>query len=60
MKTASAREIPKRRRAVARLVPAKAKKLEWPDFQMRLTKIFPNGVKGKPISEILDESRGEY
>jgi prevent-host-death family protein len=55
-------EITKRRRVVARLVPvrAKAKKIEWPDFQARLKMTFPNGVKGKPISEILDEARGEY
>ena len=55
-------EITKRRRVVAMLVPVKAKtkKLEWPDFEARRKKIFPNGVKGKPISEILDEARGEY
>lgn len=55
-------EITKRGRVVARLVPvkAKAKKIEWPDFQARFKNTFPNGVKGKPISEILDEARGEY
>ena len=55
-------EITKRRRVVARLVPVKAKpkKLVWPDFEARRKKTFPNGVKGKPISEILDEARGEY
>ena len=55
-------EITKRRRVVARLVPVKpkAKKVEWPDFEARRKKIFPNGVKGKPISEIVDEGRGEY
>jgi len=55
-------EITKRRRVVARLVPVKpkAKKIEWPDFEARRKKTFPNGVKGKPISEILDEARGEY
>jgi prevent-host-death family protein len=55
-------EITRRKRVVARLVPvkAKARKIEWPDFQARLKKTFPNGVKGKPVSEILDEARGEY
>ncbi len=55
-------DITKRRRVVARLIPVKpkARKLEWPDFQARLKKTFPNGVKGKPISEIVDEGRGEY
>ena len=55
-------EITKRKRVVARLVPAKAKprKLEWPDLAARRKKIFPNGVKGKPASKIVDEGRGEY
>ena len=55
-------EITKRRLVVARLVPvkAKAKKIEWPDLEARRKKTFPNGVKGKPISKILDEARGEY
>ena len=55
-------EITKRKRVVARLVPVKAKpkKLEWPDFEARRARTFPNGVKGKPVSEILDEARGEY
>lgn len=55
-------EITKRRRIVARMVPVthKARKLEWPDFAARLKKTFPGGVKGKPVSEIVDEGRGEY
>lgn len=55
-------EITKRRHVVARLVPVKpkARKMEWPDFQARLKKTFPNGIKGKPVSEIVDEGRGEY
>jgi antitoxin (DNA-binding transcriptional repressor) of toxin-antitoxin stability system len=55
-------EITKRKRVVARLVPVKAqpRKVEWPDFAARRRKLFPNGVKGKPVSEIIDEGRGEY
>ena len=55
-------EITKRRRVVARLVPveAKGKKIEWPDLAARRKRAFPNGVKGKPVSEILDEGRGDY
>src|SRR5208282_3421378 len=55
-------EITKRKRVVARLVPvkAKAKKPLWPDLEARRKKTFPNGVKGKAISKILDEARGEY
>jgi prevent-host-death family protein len=55
-------EITKRRRIVARMVPVKPKsrKMEWPDFQARLQKTFPGGLKGKPVSEIVEEGRGEY
>jgi len=55
-------EITKRRRVVARLVPVKTKrsKVEWPDLKTRRSRTFPNGAKGKPISRILDEARGEY
>ena len=34
-------------------------KLEWPDFEARLKLTYPNGVKGKPASEIIDEGRDE-
>jgi antitoxin (DNA-binding transcriptional repressor) of toxin-antitoxin stability system len=55
-------EITKRKRVVARLVPVKikAKEFKWPDFAARRKKTFPNGIKGKPVSEIVDEGRGEY
>lgn len=55
-------EITKRKRVVARLVPVKpkAKKVEWPDFEARLKKLFPKSVNGKLASEILHEARGEY
>lgn len=55
-------EITKRKRVVARLVPVKAKprKVKWPDFAARRRKLFPNGIRGKPVSEIVDEGRGEY
>ena len=36
-------------------------KVEWPDFEARLKRNFPNGQPpGKPLSEIVDEARGEY
>lgn len=55
-------DITKRRRIVARMVPVKpkAQKLEWPDFEARLEKTFPGGIKGKPVSKIVSEERGEY
>jgi antitoxin (DNA-binding transcriptional repressor) of toxin-antitoxin stability system len=31
----------------------------WPDFEGRLKRLFPEGVKGKPASEIIMESRGD-
>ena len=31
----------------------------WPDFEARLKRRFPKGVKGKPASEIIIESREE-
>lgn len=37
------------------------KPVEWPDFQARLDRIFPNGPPpGPPLSEIVSEGRGEY
>ena len=55
-------EITRHKRVVARLVPAKSKprKLQWPDFEARRKKTFPLGIKGKPVSEIVHEGRGEY
>jgi antitoxin (DNA-binding transcriptional repressor) of toxin-antitoxin stability system len=55
-------EITKRGRVFATLKPAVPKRgpLEWPDFEARLRSIWPLGVKGKPVSEIIDEARGEY
>ena len=54
-------EITKRRRVIAKLLPvdAKAEKLHWPDFEARLRKTFPNGLKGRLLSEVIDEQRGE-
>ena len=55
-------EITKRGRAFATLKSAKPKRraVEWPDLEARLRSIWPEGVRGKPVSEIVDESRGEY
>ncbi len=55
-------EIRKRGKVFATLspVPRKKKKtIEWPDLMARLKKHFPHPVKGKPLSEILYESRGD-
>jgi antitoxin (DNA-binding transcriptional repressor) of toxin-antitoxin stability system len=55
-------EITKRGRAFATLKPAKPRRqaVEWPDLEGRLRSIWPDGVKGKPVSEIIDEARGGY
>jgi antitoxin (DNA-binding transcriptional repressor) of toxin-antitoxin stability system len=54
-------EIRKRGKAFATLSPVKSKKqkVEWPDLMARLQKHFPKPLPGKPLSEILDESRGD-
>jgi len=53
-------EIRKRGKVFATLSPArkKKKKVEWPDLKARLLKHFPKPLPGKPLSEILSESRG--
>lgn len=39
----------------------KKQKVAWPDFEARRQRIFPDGPPpGKPLSEIVDEGRGEY
>jgi antitoxin (DNA-binding transcriptional repressor) of toxin-antitoxin stability system len=38
------------------VAPRKAP-LQWPDFEGRLKRLFPKGVKGQPASEIILESR---
>lgn len=38
-----------------RRAPAKG---EWPDFMARMKEDFPDGLPGKPLSEIVDEGRG--
>jgi antitoxin (DNA-binding transcriptional repressor) of toxin-antitoxin stability system len=55
-------EITKRGRAFATLKSAKPRRqaVEWPDLKARLRSIWPDGVKGKPVSEIIDEARGDY
>ncbi|MBV8101823.1 MAG: prevent-host-death protein [Verrucomicrobia bacterium] len=55
-------EITKSGRAFATLKSAKPKRqaVEWPDLEARLRLIWAEGVKGKPVSEIIDELRGEY
>jgi antitoxin (DNA-binding transcriptional repressor) of toxin-antitoxin stability system len=44
---------------MAPAVPAQTPPAHWPDFEGRLRRLFPKGVKGKPASEIISESRGD-
>ncbi len=32
---------------------------QWPDLAARRRRLFPCGIKGKPLSEIINEGRGE-
>jgi antitoxin (DNA-binding transcriptional repressor) of toxin-antitoxin stability system len=46
----------------ATLSPANLKKpapIEWPNFKSRREQLFPKGVKGKSMSEIISEGRGD-
>lgn len=55
--------ITRRGQTFATLKPAasKRKKVEWPDIMARLNRTFPKGPPpGKPLSEIVDEGRGEW
>jgi prevent-host-death family protein len=56
--------ITRRGKAVARLVPANLmvgeEKAEWPDFEGRMRRLFPDGPPpGKPTSEVVTELREE-
>ena len=54
--------ITKHKETVAKLIPAKrkSKTVEWPDFSLRLKRIYPEGTsKGKSIGQIISESREE-
>ena len=48
-------------RPFATLAPigAPRKPLKWPDLAARRGRLFPRGTRGKPLSEIIDEGRGE-
>ena len=55
--------IQKRGKLFAILSPAKKKKkpaIEWPDYEARLKKIFPDGPTKGSSEEIIDYMRGEY
>lgn len=39
-------------------IPAGKKTTKWPDLAARLRRNFPEGVPGKPASEIISEGRG--
>lgn len=54
-------EVTYRGKKLAKLIPAgraAASPSELPNFEARLKRLFPHGVKGKPASEIIIESRG--
>ena len=40
-------------------IRSRPKPAQWPDLAARRRRLFPNGVKGKPVSEIISEGRGE-
>ena len=52
-------EITRRRRVVARIVPAASQSTapDWPDFAERARKIWGKAVKGKPVSGIIADDR---
>ncbi len=55
--------IQKRGRPFAILSPVVTKKrgaIEWPDFEARLKRQFPNGPTKGSAEEIVNELRGEY
>lgn len=53
-------EVTRRGKVVATVnPPTRRASPVLPDFMARLKKDFPNGVKGKPLSEIIDEGRGD-
>ncbi len=55
--------IQKRGRPFAILSPAvkrREKAVEWPDFEARLQRQFPNGPAKGSAEEIVDSMRGEY
>lgn len=55
--------IQKRGQAFAILSPVVKKKkasIEWPDFEARLQRQFPNGPTDGRAEEIVDYLRGEY
>ena len=55
--------IQKRGKLFAILSPASKKKkaaVQWPDFQARLNRIFPNGPTKGSAEEIVNYMRGEY
>ncbi len=55
--------IQKRGQAFAVLSPAGKKKkagIEWPDYESRLKRMFPNGPTKGSSEEIIDDMRGEY
>jgi antitoxin (DNA-binding transcriptional repressor) of toxin-antitoxin stability system len=53
--------ITRRNRIIAKLVPSgdPDSKVEWPDFEKRLHKLWGKQAKGKPASTIIVESREE-
>ena len=55
-------KIQKRGKLFAILSPAgkKKKTVEWPDFQARLNRLFPNGPTKGSAEELVDYMRGEY
>lgn len=51
-------DVTLRGKVVARIVPPNARKAPAiPDFLARMSEDFPEGIAGKPLSQIIDEGR---
>jgi antitoxin (DNA-binding transcriptional repressor) of toxin-antitoxin stability system len=60
LKAGESIEVTYRGKKLAKLIPAARAATsppEPPDFEARLKRLFPRGIKGKPASEIIIESR---
>lgn len=54
-------KVSSRGKVVATLVPERRrqKRVSWPDFLARLRTDWPRGPKGKLVTELIDEGRGD-
>ncbi len=60
LRTGESVEVTYRGKKLARLIPVGGKSAvppKPPDFEARLKRLFPKGVRGRPASEIIMQSR---